>query len=113
MPNEQRRVLRKPVQLSAFFSHRTGTWVAKGGDAMTLNLSERGALIRSQHAFASGDELGLALNLSGGKSVHVEGRVAHVEPLEGGVFDVGVHFRNLTPDDQYLIELQLAKTPSA
>jgi hypothetical protein len=38
----------------------------------------------------------------------LEGRVTRVVQARGG-YDIGVAFRNLTADDQYLIELQVSK----
>jgi hypothetical protein len=105
---DHRRALRKPIELSATFSYLAGTWVSASGEAVTLDLSEGGAQLRSSRALEVGEILSLTLSLDDSKHVVLEGRVTRVVQADGG-YNVGVAFRNLTPEDQYLIELQVLK----
>jgi hypothetical protein len=105
---DHRRAPRKPVRLVATFSYLAGTWVSTTGEAVTLDLSAGGALIRSSHAPEIGAILSLTLTLEDRRPVVLEGRVTRVVRAREG-YDIGVAFRNLTAEDQYLIELQVLK----
>ena len=105
---DHRRAPRKPIELSATFSYLAGTWVSASGEAVTMDLSEGGALIRSSRALEVGEILSLTLSLDNSRHVVLEGRVTHVVQADG-VYKVGVAFRNLTPEDEYLIALQLLR----
>lgn len=101
---EHRREARKPFNLPAEF------WLTSAGEAMTLNLSEHGALIRSKILLQVqiDDLISISLGLDPGK-VTLEGRVARVVPNADGTCDIGVVFRNLSEEDAYLLARQMAR----
>lgn len=77
------------------------------GEAITLNLSERGALIRTTQPVDVGETLNITLFLEDGRRIDLDGRVAHVIPQADASADIGIAFRNLTEEDKYQIQIQL------
>jgi hypothetical protein len=106
---EHRSAARKPFNLPAEYAYPAGTGLASGKEAVTLNLSERGALIRSKVLVQviTDDVISLSLGLDQGK-VTMEGRVARVVPNATGTCDIGVVFRNLSAENEYILARQLA-----
>ncbi len=108
--SENRRAARKPLNVPAEYSYQAGTWVTAAGEAVTLNLSEHGALIRSKvplHVL-TGDVISVKLGLDHG-SVTLDGRVARLVPHDDGSCELGIVFRNLSAEDEYLLVRQLMK----
>jgi hypothetical protein len=106
---EKRRSARKPTNLPTTFSYVTGTWTTSSGEAVTLDLSARGAQLRARQPMAVGEVVALTLNLDGAPRVDLEARVAWVEKV-GAEYRAGVAFRNMGPDQEYRIGRQLAKS---
>ncbi len=109
---EKRRSARTPTRLPALFSYATGIWTMSNGEAVTLDLSERGAQLVSERLLPLGEIIALTLELDGGISLNLQGRVVWVEQA-GAEYRAGVAFRNMGPDEVYRIEKQLSRTGDA
>lgn len=107
---EHRSAARKPFNLPAEYCYPAGNWVGSAGEAVSLNMSEHGALIRAKGSLRieKDDIISISLGLDPGK-VTLEGRVARVDPHDDGTCDYGIVFRNISADDQYLLMRQMAK----
>jgi hypothetical protein len=51
----------------------------------------------------------LTLNVQHGNPIVLETLVVRVNPSTQQKFDIGVEFKNLMPNDEYLLNLQLQK----
>ena len=79
---------------------------------MILDLSDHGALIRTKGPIHVRKDDVLEISLIPDKTtVTVEGRVARIVPQADGSCDVGVAFRNLSAEDEYLLTRVLTKAP--
>jgi hypothetical protein len=105
---EHRRSPRKQANLLASFSRIEAGYMTNAGYGRALNLSEAGALIELPDPMSPGQQCRFTLLLDYGHNVQLEGRVVRVIPEANGLYQVGVAFRNLTPEDQYLLARQLA-----
>ena len=110
---EKRRWTRKPLKLTASYSYYAGTFVTSTGQTVTLDLSERGALIQMPAPVPIDEAIALTLNLDRGGSVMLEAHVVHVGTAKNGIYPIGVSFRNLTVDDEYLLNRQMQKDVAA
>jgi hypothetical protein len=110
---EKRRWIRKPIKLTASYSYYAGTFVTSTGQTVTLDLSEHGALIQMSNSVPIGEVITLKLNLDQGETVMLEAHVVRVGTPKNNDYPVGVSFRNLTVDDEYLIDRQLQKDSGA
>ena len=108
--SEYRRAARKLLNAPGAYSYLAGTRLTLAGEAVILNLSERGALIRTKVPLQvrTDDVMDITLSLDEAK-VTVEGRIARVVPQANGSCDIGVAFRNLSAEDEYLLALELTK----
>lgn len=108
MNKEQRRTKRKPLHLRASVS---------SDDAMnsepipvsTLDLSTKGALIESTEPLFENQVCAFRLVTNDARTVQVEGRIAWVKLQEKGIYHAGVVFRNLSPDEEYWLSLQMVR----
>ena len=111
---EKRRSPRKPILLSARYSHYSKDFVTSMGETITLNLSQRGALIRLPVPIPLDEIVMLTLDLDDGNSLVFETRVAHVNPAPQGKFAIGVEFKDLLPKDEFALNQQLQRpTPNS
>jgi hypothetical protein len=109
---EKRRASRNPIELSAQLSYLAGTWVTAAGEAVTLDLSPLGALMRTNRPLTVGQGITFTLALRDEHNVIIEGRVARVGSQANRKYDLGIAFRDLTAEDEYLLALEVArKTP--
>jgi hypothetical protein len=106
---ERRQTSRKPIHIAARYSYYAKTFVTSMGETITLNLSQRGALVQLSEPIPVNEIMMLTLNLERGNPIVLESRVAHVSPLPQHKFAIGVEFKNLLPNDEYLLRLQLDK----
>jgi len=110
MTTEKRHSQRKLVTLHTYVSRdETGTFRAPK-PVRTLNLSSTGALIESPDRLFPEDVCTFKLVTDDGRSGEVQGRVVWVEQNPGGAYRAGIAFRNITPDEQYLLDLQLVRS---
>ena len=110
---EKRQWIRKPIQLIATYSYYAGTFVTSTGQTVTLNFSERGALIQMSAPVPIDEIITLKLNLDLGGLVVLEAHVVHVGTPKNGIYPIGVSFRNLTVDDEYRLNRQMHKDSGA
>jgi hypothetical protein len=109
MRTEKRHSQRKLVALDSFIlCDELGVFQAPK-PVQTLNLSSTGALIESSDRLVVKDVCTFKLVTDDGRSADIQGRIVWVEQGPGGAYRAGVAFRNLTPDEQYLLDLQLAR----
>ena len=84
-----------------------------GGDGSlpvrTINLSTKGALIESNEEIFIDSVCVFSLVTNDARSVPVQGRIVWVKTYENSTYRAGVAFRNLSPDAEYLISLQLIR----
>ena len=104
---ERRRSPRKSVTLNASVTHPdTNQTIA----VHTLNLSKRGALVESPDKIFPTEVCTFKFVTDDARVVEVQGRIAWVEQDSAGVYRAGVAFRNLSPDEEYLLELQMIRS---
>ena len=107
---EQRRSQRKPVTLRASVERQDiGNPIA----VQTLNLSKRGALIESPDRVFPTEVCVFKFVTDNARVVEIQGRIAWVEQDDTGVYRAGVAFRNLSPDEEYILELQIVRSGKA
>ena len=107
---ERRQSTRKPIRLDARYSYYAKTFVTSMGETITLNLSQHGALVQLSEPIPMNEILMLTLNLEQGNPIVLESRVAHVNPMSQNQFAIGVEFKNILSNDEYLLKLQLQKS---
>ena len=106
---EKRHSQRKPIALSALVSCGGAIADHASGSVHTLNLSKAGALIESFDPMFTGEVCTFTLMPDVGPSAAIRGHVIWVEESSSGAYHAGVAFRNLTPDEEYLLDLQLVR----
>lgn len=107
---EKRRSQRKKVELQASMSREGVSWFSSDIEIKTLNLSRTGALITSPELLAPGEYCTITVSKPTGGYGDIPVRVVRAEKDEQGVYRVGVAFRNLSPDQEYLVDLHLLKS---
>lgn len=106
---EQRRSQRKPIELHASVSSESGG--AQNTIAVhTVNLSSKGALIEAADKLFPEEVCTFKFVMDDARVVEVQGRIAWVTQPTPGVFHAGVAFRNVPVDEQYLLDLQIARS---
>lgn len=110
MKPEKRRAQRKVVALRAIVTRDEARPFSTDVSAQTLDLSSTGALIESPERMFPEDVCTFRLVTNDGRSAQVQGRIVWVEQKPGGAYRAGVAFRNITPDEQYLLDLELARS---
>ncbi len=108
---EQRKVNRKGLVLRASVACSGGN--GKKADSLavrTINLSTKGALIEASEEVFVNDICTLSLVTNDARNVPVQGRIVWVKTYENSTYRAGVAFRNLSPDAEYLISLQLVRS---
>lgn len=106
---DKRRSLRKPIALRVGVSCGAGISNSEFVSAQTLNLSKSGALIESSDPMFEGEVCTFSLLTESGQSAAIRGHIIWVAQGEGDSYHAGVAFRNLTPDEEYLLDLQLVR----
>ena len=107
---EKRHSQRKLVALRTFVSRDAARSFSAPMSAQTLNLSSTGALIESPNQLSPDEVCTFTLATDDGHSGEIQGRIVWVAQNAGGAYRAGVAFRNLTPDEQYLLDLQLVRS---
>lgn len=110
MTNDKRRSQRKEVVLKATISRDGVSWTSSDIECKTLNLSRNGALISSPELLVPGENCTLTLVKPNGGYGDIPVRVVWCEKEESGAFRVGVAFRNLSPEQEYLVDLYLVRS---
>jgi hypothetical protein len=109
METEKRHSQRKPVALHSFVLCDDPRTFRAPKPVQTLNLSSTGALIESSDWLFSEDVCTFKLVTDDGHSGEIQGRIVWVVQNPGGAYRAGVAFRNITPDEQYLLDLELVR----
>jgi hypothetical protein len=104
---EKRHSQRKPISLSVSVSRNQNSLDTASGSAHLLNLSNSGAMIQLGNALFADEICSISLAEAIGQSDPIDGRVIWIEPLPDKSYQAGLAFRNLTPDQEYLLEMQL------
>jgi len=106
---EKRHANRKVISLRASVSRADALGKVEVVAIHIVNLSHDGALIESPELLFAGEVCVFDLVTNDAKNVEVQGRVAWVNPLENNVYRAGVAFRNLSADEEYLLDLTLVR----
>ncbi len=105
---EQRAVNRKGLNLRASVE-----CLGHGPDdsvpVRTLDLSTKGALIESNQEVFVDWVCHFSLVTSDARRVDLQGRIVWVKLQEDGNYRAGIVFRNLSPEEEYVISLQLVR----
>lgn len=104
---ERRRSPRKEVTLHASVER---TDFGKTIAVQTENLSKRGAKFESPDQVLPEEVCIFKFVTPDARVVEVQGRIAWVERDDAGGYHAGVAFRNLSPDEEYLLELQMVRS---
>lgn len=74
-----------------------------------VNLSRTGAMLHTPEPVIDGDTC--TLTLVDTENVHgqLEGRIVWCKEDKPGTYYTGVAFRNLSPDNEYIIDLQMLR----
>jgi len=107
---EKRHAQRKVVALRAIITCDEANPFRANVSAQTLDLSSTGALIESPERMFPEDVCTFRLVTNDGHRAEVQGRIVWVAQNPGGDYRAGVAFRNITPDAQYLLDLQLVRS---
>lgn len=107
---EQRKVNRKGLVLRASVACSGNDGKSESLPVRTINLSIKGALIESSEEIFVDNICTLSLVTSDARNVPVQGRIVWVKTYESSTYRAGVIFRNLSPDAEYLISLQLVRS---
>jgi hypothetical protein len=107
---ERRRSQRKLVVLNSFVASEAAGWFGNPQPARTRNLSISGALIDSSERLFEGEICRFDVVTADGHRGEIEGRIVWANAESNGSWRAGIAFRNLSPDEQYLLDLQLVKS---
>ena len=106
---DQRHSPRKLISLRVFVYREMASLLGVSIPARTLNLSREGTLIESAERLFPNEECTFELVTDDGQRVEIMGRIAWVKPEGEQVYQAGVAFRNLSPDERYLLDLELVR----
>ena len=106
---EKRQVNRKGLNLRASIEGSNYDGSDDSVPVRTLNLSAKGALIESTQEIFVGSVCTFTFLTDNGREASVQGRIVWVKANEDHTYDAGVVFRNLSPEAEYLISLQLVR----
>lgn len=107
---EKRRSQRKEVVLQASMTREGVSWFSSDLEILTLNLSRTGALITSPELLVPGENCTITVAKPNGGYGDIPVRVVWANRDDRGVYQVGVAFRNLSPDQEYLVDLHLLRS---
>lgn len=107
--HEQRRTPRKRVSLSAYVEPENAALFHLPVRSQVLNLNRTGAMIHLDEFLLAGERCAMTLIADDGANGIVDARVVWSARDAAGAYNAGVVFRNLTPDQEYLIDLQLVR----
>ena len=110
MTTEKRHFQRKLVALHSFVSCDAPGLFKIPKPVQTLNLSSTGALIESPDRLIPEDVCTFKVVTDDGHRGEIQGRIVWVAQNPDGVYRAGVTFRNISPDEQYLLDLQLVRS---
>jgi|GEM_PF-2800610 muconolactone delta-isomerase len=106
---EQRRTPRKAVSISAYVASDGELRFRSPLQARVVDLNRTGAMLHVERALTPGDYCTLTLIAADGACGELDARVVWAERDASGEYNAGVAFRNLSPDEEYLIDLQLVR----
>lgn len=109
---DQRRTPRKLVSITAYVRTETEALYGTPVKVHVRDLNRTGAMIHSGTLLRQDDQVTMTLIANDGSSGILEARVIWVERDPQGEYNAGVAFRNLTADEEYLIDLQMVRGTS-
>jgi hypothetical protein len=107
---EQRRTPRKAVSISAYVTPDGAPLFRLPVKWRVVDLNRTGAMLHIERALTPGDYCTLTLIAANGAYGELDARIIWAERDGSGEYHAGVAFRNLSPDEEYLIDLQLMRT---
>lgn len=107
---EQRRTPRKLVSIRAYVRTETEAFYGTPTKIQVRDLNRTGAMLHSTQLLRTGDEVTITLIADDGSSGVLEARIVWAERDDKGEYNAGVAFRNLSPDEEYLVDLQLVRS---
>lgn len=111
---DKRRTPRKLVSIRAYVRTETAVYYGTPVRVQVRDLNRTGAMLHSPDLLRVGDQVTVTLMANDGSSGILEARIVWAERDDQGEYNAGVAFRNLSPDEEYLVDLQLlrsARTP--
>lgn len=103
---EQRRAPRKLVALKGSVLREDAKFFQDEVMVQTINLSRTGALVQSATALVAGDICTLTLSRPAGGYGDIPARIVRVERQPDGSYHAGLEFRNLSADEEFLVDSQ-------
>ncbi len=103
---DHRRTERRPVVLSALFNASTPKLTAAPFRAQVVNLNHTGVRLHGDKPIAAGICGTLTLLRDQTVVGRIEARIVWSARDAAGACDAGLVFRNLSPDDEYMLDLQ-------
>ena len=110
LQNEKRRSQRKEVTLRAAVTRDNGGWSGSDVSVRTLNLSRTGALIESPELLSPGQICTFTVSKPNGGYGDIPARIVWAERSPNKAFLAGVAFRNLSAEEEYLVDLILVRS---
>lgn len=107
--NEKRRSQRKAIMLRAVVTRNNGGWSDHEVTVKTCNLNRTGALVESPELLAPGEVCTFTVSKPNGGYGDIPARIVWAERIPDGAFHAGVAFRNLSPEEEYLVDLLLVR----
>lgn len=109
--NDQRRAPRKLVALPASVSRANVSFFGDEVVVQMVNLSRTGALVQAPDVLVPGEVCTLTLSKPTGGYGDIPARIVWAERRSDGEgYRAGVAFRNLTADEEYLVDLHLVRS---
>lgn len=106
--NDQRKAPRKPVALPASVSRTNASFFGNEVVVEMVNMSRTGALVQAKDVLVPGEVCILTLSKPTGGYGDIPARIVWAERRSDGEgYRAGVAFRNLTADEEYLVDLHL------
>lgn len=107
---EKRRAPRKQIVLETTMTREGEViWFSRDLEIHTLNLSRTGALITAVELLVPDEHCVIRLSKPGGGYSDLPVRVVWGLRNDEGIYCVGVEFRNLSRQEQELVDLALAR----
>ncbi len=108
--NEKRRAPRKLVRIRAYVRTETESFYGTPVKVQVRDLNRTGALLHATQLLKTGDPVTITLIADDGSIGVLEARIVWAERDVQGEYNAGVAFRKLSPDEEYLVDLQLIRS---
>lgn len=109
-PKEKRRAPRKLVSMRAYVRTESEAYYGTPVKVQVRDLNHSGAMLHAPQLLKQGDRVTITLMADDGMTGTLEARIVWAENDDKGEYNAGVAFRNLTADEEYLIDLQMVRS---